>query len=432
MDVSRLRKVHAENPVLGNVAVETIVELVEMLHRSTTVQAEAPEVLKTVLVQCHRVVDCEQGIRKPMDRFFLYYHVAAGHSVLHPLIRRRLGDAARIIVAESSAVLKEEALKCFEEDDVDALEFLCEGRLLEIADLWEDMFIHMLSHRYSKMVTKRFCRMMCKEGRTWVRMSNDTRMPLSYACSMSSTNWSLKHVVEELLSQPFCPVDKIDEFQRTALHHACLAKEPDPNVIDLLLRYGAKAHAQDCGGFTPLHFVASRAEYECCKLLLDGCKLPGLLCSNSSKLPLDCLLEKIVHGGLKGRDALAVKTLQLLLESGGKELRSIFLERSSVPIPIRAELCTSWMAGMLPIVLCAYGYHARNCCGLDFTEEGSNTKAHLWTTATHKYYPSRFRNAACALLMLQKRSPTPSNTLSYLDRPTILEIIAKLSAYEWL
>eukprot|EP00236_Picocystis_salinarum_P003255 CAMPEP_0183832402 /NCGR_PEP_ID=MMETSP0807_2-20130328/5325_1 /TAXON_ID=88271 /ORGANISM="Picocystis salinarum, Strain CCMP1897" /LENGTH=378 /DNA_ID=CAMNT_0026078041 /DNA_START=231 /DNA_END=1364 /DNA_ORIENTATION=- len=378
MDVQQLRNVHAKKKLLGNVAFEAIVELVEMLHQSTTMQAEAPELLKGVLVQCHRVVDCEQGVRKPMDQLFSYYHAAAGHSVLHPLIRQRAGEAARIVVSESSAVLKEEALKCFEGDDVDTLAFLCESRLLEIADLWEDIFIHMLSRRYTKRVTGGFCRMMCREGKAWVPMSNDTRMPLSYACSMSSTKWSLKHIVEELLSQPFYHVDKIDEFQRTALHHACLAKEPDPNVIDLLLHYGAKAQAQDCGGFTPLHFVASRAEYVCCELLLNDCKRPGLLCSNSGKLPLDCLLEKIVHGGMNGRDALAVKTLQLLLESGGQELRGMFLERSCVSMQTKAELCTSWLTGMLHIVLCAYGYHARNCCGLYFAEEGSNYEALLW------------------------------------------------------
>lgn len=432
MDVERLRNVHARKPLLGNLAFETIVELVERLHLSTTMQAEAPELLKTVLAQCHRVVDCEQGVRKPMDQLFSYYHAATGHSVLHPLINQRMGDAARIVVSESSALLKEEARKCFEGDDVDTLAFLCESRLLEIVDLWEDIFIHMLSHRYTKIVTRRFCRMMCREGKAWVPMSNDTRMPLSYACSMSSTEWSLKHVVEELLSLPFYPVDKIDEFQRTALHHACLANEPDPNVIDLLLKYGAKAQAQDCGGFTPLHFLASRAEYECCKLLLNDCKHPGLFCSNSGKLPLDCLLEKIGHGGMNGRDALAVKTLQLLLESGGRELRDMFFEKSCVSIPTKAGLCTSWLTDMLRIVLCAYGYHTRNCCRLHFAEEGSNSEALLWTTATHKYYPSKFRCAARALLMLQNRSPTSSNKFSCLDRPTIVKIIAKLSSSEWL
>lgn len=433
MDVVRLQAMHASDPVLGHIAFNRILELVQKLLDVTAVERKEPEVLKEELVQCHLVLDQgEVAQQRPMDHLFALCQAATGHTLLHPLVHGREATMAQIIASESTALVKKEVLECFQRDDVDSLAFLCNSRLLEVADLWDELFTHMLGCQYSKHVMKSFARLMCKAGMGRVPMCNDTRAPLAYACSQSSPEESLQHVVTEIISQPFLPVDMMDEFQRTALHHACLAKKPDSIVIRLLLQHGASARAQDGGGFTPLHFLASRAEYDCCKLVLDVCKAPVLLRSKSGKLPLDCLLERIVHGSMNTLSSLAVETLQLLLECGGRKLRRSFLEESNISFATLAESCTPNLRRTVCVLLCAYGYRDSDCRGFESALE-INEGHHLpWTTAIHKLFPTRFREAICTLLLLQYSLPNSSNAFSCLDGATILVIIQKLSMCDWL
>lgn len=75
-------------------------------------------------------------------------------------------------------------------------------------------------------------------------------------------------VVERLLTEKGCDANATNKFGMVPLHHA--AVNGDPNVIEALVKGGAKPYTQDDGGRVPLHWATAHGHVEAVKVLLES------------------------------------------------------------------------------------------------------------------------------------------------------------------
>jgi ankyrin repeat protein len=87
--------------------------------------------------------------------------------------------------------------------------------------------------------------------------------------------------VLKVLVEAQANIDALDVHKSTALHWACLSKDPDDiELITYLLDHGASVNAEDRYGRTPLHYVTETGLLDVVRLLLDrgadpNAHLPG-------------------------------------------------------------------------------------------------------------------------------------------------------------
>ena len=78
--------------------------------------------------------------------------------------------------------------------------------------------------------------------------------------------------IDSLLMKNRYLIQMNDDFRQTPLHIA--AKRDNPEIIKLLLEYGAKIDFEDCTGQTPLHISSKYNQIENVKILLLGLASP--------------------------------------------------------------------------------------------------------------------------------------------------------------
>lgn len=78
---------------------------------------------------------------------------------------------------------------------------------------------------------------------------------------VSTVQWLLEHGAKDLEHKDY-------GFGRTALHLAAMYNQPD--VINLLCKYGANTKAEDDDGMTPLHLAAQYNNVEATKVLINN------------------------------------------------------------------------------------------------------------------------------------------------------------------
>jgi tetratricopeptide (TPR) repeat protein/ankyrin repeat protein len=106
-------------------------------------------------------------------------------------------------------------------------------------------------------------------------------------------------ILQDLLKDPLCKklISIQDQDGKTPLHKAVWG-DPKPDVVTLLLSYGANPNALNKYGYTPLHWTAKHGHLKSAELLIQHKADPGALNDNQN-LPLDLALrhgqDEIVH-----------------------------------------------------------------------------------------------------------------------------------------
>lgn len=83
-----------------------------------------------------------------------------------------------------------------------------------------------------------------------------------------------------------------DGTQQTALHWA--AKRDLPEIIDLLIEYGANVNTFDVGGRTPLYLASKQSNLEAVKALLAAGAIP-IYKTNSQKNAFDVATDPVIE-----------------------------------------------------------------------------------------------------------------------------------------
>ena len=112
---------------------------------------------------------------------------------------------------------------------------ICE--LTHITDKAGLLGVHHACHNGHTAIVKHLVE-ECGDNKNIIACDKKGLTPLHHAC-MNSTNGSNADVVWYMLSRPECDVLAQTDDGNTVLHFACVSKEFNPQVVDLLIKHGA-------------------------------------------------------------------------------------------------------------------------------------------------------------------------------------------------
>lgn len=107
-----------------------------------------------------------------------------------------------------------------------------------------------------------------------------------------AANYGHKLLLLELLNDPHCKklINRVDHDGKTPLHKALWGK-PKPEIVQLLVKYGANTDAQNQFGYSSLHWAAKHGHNESARILLEAGSLVTVVNTNHD-LPFDLAIRE--------------------------------------------------------------------------------------------------------------------------------------------